>query len=101
MVNFVRREEVNGAGCVRQRAQACEPLEGFIVVKPTVPELGWIWFLTCFGVPLFLFPCHVLSGFSSLQEHVVNTKEGSAGPGRALPPLAITCGMWGGSMGSS
>lgn len=101
MVNFVRREEVNGAEHVRGRAGACEHSGGFIALKPTVPELGWIRFLTCLGVPLFLFPCHVLSGFSSLQEHVVNTKEGSAGPGRALPPLTITCGMGDGSMGTS
>ena len=89
-------------GWVCERAStACEHLGDFIVVKPMVPELGWMWFLICFGVSLFLFPCHVLSGFSSLQEHVVNSKEGSAGPGGALPPLAITCGIWGRPMGTS
>ena len=61
-----------------------------MVVKPVVPELGWVWFLTCFGVSVFLFPCCVLSGFSSLQEHVVNTKrfcwawQGPSSPGYNL-----------------
>ena len=44
---------------------------------------------TCFGASLFWHPCHLLSGSSSPQGQIVNTKEDAARPRVALPPSAI------------